>query len=210
MISKLFKTKSVWRQSPFSDLPSLEEPLSRTSRELCIIAGGLALVLSRIPPHGIPKNYAAAAELHELLTKQLRKYGKTSATADLILKVMHEVAPVADPTTVSALKRCLEMRRVFEARRRLEMGPESEQDSGGQGSGFLSRVSMSGSSRQMPAPALAPQARPRAIQVAPPQRPVELPQEPVPIAKQPELIPTSDRLKEAVNNARRQRSGAGL
>jgi hypothetical protein len=78
-------------------------------------------------------------EMYELLGKEIRKYGRTSAVAGLINNVMYEVAEVEDPLTMLSLKECLEDRRSHDAMRkaaREEDGDSRPRDV----SGLLSRI----------------------------------------------------------------------
>lgn len=140
MIKKLLNPDSAWETSTFSDIPALPESASEAVRHFCIVAGGLALILSRNRDAAIEKHYAHAAELYELLGRELRKHGKTSASAALINNVMHEVAEVADPLTMGSLKKCLEFRRRHDEKRNQARREEAAGDSRvASGSGFFSR-----------------------------------------------------------------------
>lgn len=143
MIKRILNPDSAWETSTFSDIPSLPESASETIRHFCIVAGGLALILSRNRDAAIDRHYAHAAEMYALLGRELRKYGKTSANAELINNVMHEVAEVADPLTMASLKKCLEFRRRHDANR----GQSRHEDGAGNvtqpsGSGFHSRLGL--------------------------------------------------------------------
>lgn len=131
MIRKLLNPVSAWETSSFSDIPMLSDSASEAVRHFCIIAGGLALILSRNRATSIERNYSYTAELYELLSKELRKHGKTSAGAGLIINVMHEVADVADPLTMASLRRCLEYRRQHDVKRgRSSADPDGKQAAG--------------------------------------------------------------------------------
>lgn len=95
----------------------LPDGASEVSRQFAVAAGGLALILSRTPPRAIQVHFPKTKALYDLLYQELRKYGKTSAGADLINEVMHEVAEHADPKTKVALKACFRDRVEYDQRR---------------------------------------------------------------------------------------------
>ncbi|MDO8277269.1 MAG: hypothetical protein Q7T63_03980 [Burkholderiaceae bacterium] len=113
-----FLLTSAWSNSPYSDLPEIKADASETLRHFFIVAGGLALILSRHSEPQIKAHYPATRELYRVLRSQLRRVGKTNASAELISDVMHEVSQVVDTQTRLALKACYEARCVFEARQR--------------------------------------------------------------------------------------------
>lgn len=118
---KLFHSKG-WAASAFSELPEIREEASESFRHFCIVAGGLALILSRLSASEIRTSYPATRDLHQTLKSQLARIGKTNATAEMISDVMHEVAQVADPKTRQSLKACLEVRSAYEQHLRTRNG----------------------------------------------------------------------------------------
>lgn len=86
--------------------------------QFLIVAGGLALVLSRHSAEGIRTSYPATNELYLLLRRELARHGRTSASAELLNDVMHETAEETDPATRQALRACFDARLAYEARRR--------------------------------------------------------------------------------------------
>jgi hypothetical protein len=105
---------SPWRHAPFdiSELPQPAACADETTRRLLLVAGGLALVLSRCNPKEVERQYPSAYELYRLLRSELKRHGKTSETADLLLDTMHEVSERLDPVSRHALRASLEVRRV--------------------------------------------------------------------------------------------------
>lgn len=97
---------------------TLPEGANEVSQQFVVVAGGLGLILSRTQPRAIEAHFPRTKALYELLFTELRKYGKTSAGADLINEVMHEVAEHADPTTMKALKSCFRDRVEYDQRKR--------------------------------------------------------------------------------------------
>jgi len=104
-----------------SELPQVQADAHETTRHLLNVAGGLALVLSRCRPREVDRDYPNAAELYRVLRHDLKRYGRTSATADLMLETLHEVAERLDPVSRQSLRACLEARRTHD--RRKESGP---------------------------------------------------------------------------------------
>lgn len=157
MIKKFLNPDSAWETSTFSDIPALPDTSNSTIRHFCIVAGGLALILSRNRDAAIASHYSHSAELYDLLSKELRKYGKTSASAGLINNVLHEVAQVADPLTMESLKKCLEFRRQHNEKRSQGRNEDAQADTrGGAGSGFIPRYGERMGSRHGDNPSLAP------------------------------------------------------
>lgn len=105
---------SPWRHAPFdiSELPQPAACADEATRRLLLVAGGLALVLSRCNPKEVERQYPSAYELYTLLRSELKRHGKTSETADLLLDTMHEVSERLDPVSRHALRASLEVRRV--------------------------------------------------------------------------------------------------
>lgn len=111
-------SRGAWIRSRYSDLPRLDASAATPVSHYCVIAGGLALILSRCHEGELANKFLATQELRELLRRQLRRYGRAKPSAELLSDVMHEVATLADPTTRAALRACLELRSKIEARRR--------------------------------------------------------------------------------------------
>lgn len=105
---------SPWRHAPFdiSELPQPAACADEATRRLLLVAGGLALVLSRCHPKEVERQYPSANELYRLLRSELKRQGKTSETSDLLLETMHEVSERLDPVSRHALKASLEARRM--------------------------------------------------------------------------------------------------
>ena len=113
----IFSGARAWSTSTFSELPEIKSDAPQTLQHFCVVAGGLALILSRLSPLEIRTRFRATEELYRSLRHQLRKRGKTNADVDMISEVMHEVAQVADPHTRSSLKACLHARSSYEQER---------------------------------------------------------------------------------------------
>lgn len=124
-----FLHSKAWSVSAFSELPEIRQEASESVRHFCVVAGGLALILSRVSETEIRSSYPATRELYKTLKTQLARIGKTNATSEMISDVMHEVAQVADLKTRASLKACLEARSAYEAHLRSRNGVPSKPDS---------------------------------------------------------------------------------
>lgn len=109
-ILQLVSPDGLWKRSPFSELPAVPRNASESTRHFCVIAGGIALLLSRCSSEGIARHYPRANSLYRQIRAELRKGCEVSASAELLSDVMHEVAEQADPTTRSSLRFCFDSR----------------------------------------------------------------------------------------------------
>jgi hypothetical protein len=105
-----------WIPSEFSELPALGDADSQDERDWCVLAGGLALLLSRCTPCGAQRHFPASLQAWRSLKRQLKN---EQAPVRLPLRVLnelrHEIASVADAGTRDAARRCME--RSMPARR---------------------------------------------------------------------------------------------
>ena len=74
-----------------------------------VVAGGLALVLSRLSPTERSAHFSATYRLYQGLRSRLRQ-GTTviDASSELLSDVMHEIATVADTMTTQCLRTCFD------------------------------------------------------------------------------------------------------
>jgi hypothetical protein len=109
----------AWQRADdqISELPQTPADTHDTTRHLLNVAGGLALVLSRCNAREVEREYPNAAELYRLLRHDLKRYGRTSATADLMLETLHEVSERLDPVSRQSLRASLEARRSHDRRK---------------------------------------------------------------------------------------------
>lgn len=105
----LFKRTADWETSGFSDLPRIPSNADGCQRDDYLIAGGLALLLSRCPPEAAPRRFKAAYKLYEALKKRNR--GDLAITRELVSDVSHEVAEFTDRATRDALGRRMRQAR---------------------------------------------------------------------------------------------------
>lgn len=112
----------VWKHS-VTELPQLEPPSASsnpTIRQFLLLAGGIALVLSRCPPERREAQLPRASRLYTLLRRELKRYGRTSASATLLLEAWHETSGLLDPVSNEAFRHCLAARQRYEGFRHEE------------------------------------------------------------------------------------------
>lgn len=109
---------SQWVRSTFSDLPDLRTTArsGRDQRHWLVLAGGLALTLSRATEAELVNRFPATASLYRAIRRIFAKNSQNLIDPNLVNGAMHEIADVADPITKAAAKLCLQSCR---------SGPES-------------------------------------------------------------------------------------
>lgn len=114
----------AWRSADpkVAELPALLQDGPQMTNQLILSAGGLALVLSRHDIKQAQREYPNAYELYQVLRRDLKRYGRTTAGADLMLDALHEVAQVLDPLSRKALLYCLDARREQDKRKETAKG----------------------------------------------------------------------------------------
>lgn len=120
MLNTLFARNgySVWKPATYTDLPALSDTVVPTTNHFLVLAGGLALVLSRQTKATIERSYPHTRELYEVLRRELKRYGRTGATSELMLETFHEVAELLDPATRNSLRECIRARQQYDVDRR--------------------------------------------------------------------------------------------
>lgn len=93
----------AWKVSEFAEFPELPAGADDSLRDDFLIAGGLALVLSRCPRPAAPRRFPAAMRVYEALKRGGRRRGAVSP--QLLSDASHEVAEFADQATRDALRR---------------------------------------------------------------------------------------------------------
>ena len=96
-----------WDISAFSELPSVVELPSQSLRDYGLVAGGLALVLSRCSPNAVRRDFRAASEAYRSLRRQIGRNKTVRLSRQLLNDASHEIAQYADPATREALRRCM-------------------------------------------------------------------------------------------------------
>lgn len=94
---------SQWIRSAFSDLPDPRTTAhsDRDQRHWLVLAGGLALILSRATDAELVGRFPATASLYQAIRRG------NPIDPNLVNDAMHEIVDVADPITKAAAKLCL-------------------------------------------------------------------------------------------------------
>lgn len=121
-------SQGQWTRSSFSDLPELDEDESTTLQRWRVVAGGLALILSRAGPQ-VTRRFPSALELYRLLRRRLRHSQSVDATPELLTDVMHEITDIADPMTKACINGCLQA-SLREAKRHADLARSTLPPSG--------------------------------------------------------------------------------
>jgi hypothetical protein len=100
-------TSGAWTESDAS-LPRVDPRDELQLQRWCVIAGGLALVLSRAADTERRARLAATQRLYEVIRHGLERSASVAAGAMLISDVMHEIAETADGLTRRCLRACFE------------------------------------------------------------------------------------------------------
>jgi hypothetical protein len=104
LLAQWMTSKGSWRCGEFSDLPAPARDADAAVQQWTIVAGGLALILSRASAPETAERFAATLQLYDLLRERLRQRLRVGASAALLGETMHEIAAVADPMTKTALQ----------------------------------------------------------------------------------------------------------
>ncbi len=113
MLSRISRS-GIWRAAGHAELPLLVRDGGALPNQLLLLAGGLALTLSRCCPEDQGRHYPRAAQLYALLRRELRQHGKTTASSSLILDAFHETSEHLDPNSRQAFHKCLDARVQYE------------------------------------------------------------------------------------------------
>jgi hypothetical protein len=96
-----------WHTSRFSELPTLDDTEDEVQRDYRLLAGGLALLLSRCSEHRVERDFEASLQAYRSLKSQLKSSAPVTLSAQLLMDLSHEIAQCADNTTRMAARRCL-------------------------------------------------------------------------------------------------------
>lgn len=99
-------SSSRWNTSRFSELPTLDDD-DDIHLDYRLLAGGLALLLSRCSENRVERDFAASLEAYRSLKSQLKSSAPVTLSAQLLMDLSHEIAQCADNTTRMAARRCL-------------------------------------------------------------------------------------------------------
>lgn len=102
-VAMFLARRPVWAVSEFAEFPALPRDADEGQRDDFLIAGGLALVLSRCPADVAPRRFRAAIQVYEALRRGGRR--RRVLTPGLISDASHEVAEFVDQATRDALRR---------------------------------------------------------------------------------------------------------
>ena len=100
-----------WSPAEFCWLPPVASEDDAERRDHGLLAGGLALLLSRCSRKVAERDYPAALAAYRLLKRQLQRGDATRVPAQLLSELSHEIAQVADQATRQAALRCLRRAR---------------------------------------------------------------------------------------------------
>jgi hypothetical protein len=106
-MSSFLSCVSRWSGCDFHELPSLSGLEAGPQLDCALIAGGLALVLSRCTPCVVERDFPASSLAYRGLRARVRRGRSVELSPQLLSDVCHEVAQHADATTRQALLRCL-------------------------------------------------------------------------------------------------------
>lgn len=96
-----------WVRSPYGDLPRLRVDDTAVHQTWLILAGGIALILSRASQSELESRFAAARQIHALAHARLHKRRLPKPDPVLLRDALQEIANLADPMTREAGRECL-------------------------------------------------------------------------------------------------------
>jgi hypothetical protein len=100
----------AWNDSQWA-IPELDRETELSVQRWTVVAGGLALVLSRLAPFERSARFGRTEQAYALIRQRLRQSRPVDASPELLSDVMHEVAEVCDPVTRGNLKACFRASR---------------------------------------------------------------------------------------------------
>ena len=101
-------SQGEWTCSEFSGLPRLSHEHNAMQQRWRVVAGGLALILSRLARPELVTRFSASHRLYLLIRQRLRHGQAVHASPELLNDAMHEVAEIADPMTRGSLQACFQ------------------------------------------------------------------------------------------------------
>jgi hypothetical protein len=96
-----------WVRSPFGDLPLLRADDAMAHQTWLILAGGMALLLSRASSAELEERFVATRKVYAIARARLEKKRLPKPDAALLRDALHEIANLADPMTKEAGRECL-------------------------------------------------------------------------------------------------------
>ena len=97
-----------WIPSDVGGLPAVQRDADAVLQRWQVVAGGLALVLSRVSRTERAARFCASYRLYQGLRRRLRQGAVVDAAPELLSDVMHEIAGVADVLTTTCLRACFD------------------------------------------------------------------------------------------------------
>lgn len=101
------RSSSRWSTSRFSELPTLDGTDDEVQLDYRLLAGGLALLLSRCSENRIERDFEASLQAYNSLKGQLKSRASVTLSAQLLMDMSHEIAQCGDNATRMAARRCL-------------------------------------------------------------------------------------------------------
>lgn len=101
------RASSGWVKSPFGDLPSLRADDTPAHQTWLILAGGMALLLSRASEAELEERFAATRHVYAVARARLQKRRLPKPEPTLLRDALQEIANLADPMTKEAGRECL-------------------------------------------------------------------------------------------------------
>jgi hypothetical protein len=96
-----------WVRSPFGDLPTLKADDTALHQTWLILAGGMALILSRASKSELEERFAATREVYVIARTRLQKRRLPKPEPTLLRDALQEIANLTDPMTKEAGRECL-------------------------------------------------------------------------------------------------------
>lgn len=149
-----------WLRSPFGDLPVLRADDPQVHQTWLILAGGIALILSRASKAELETRFCASRQVYALVRARLEKRRLPKPEPTLLRDALHEIANLADPMTKEAGRECLSrtverMARKSGAATAASTGPASLQSTSAPPSSQVAPSQVTQSAQAMPEPAPA-------------------------------------------------------
>jgi hypothetical protein len=96
-----------WVRSPFGDLPLLRADDTMAHQTWLILAGGMALILSRASGSEVESRFSATRHVYGIARARLEKRRLPKPDPMLLRDALQEIANLADPMTREAGQDCL-------------------------------------------------------------------------------------------------------
>lgn len=107
-LSSLFnRFQRRWIPSRFSELPAPDAGDDEVHADYRLLAGGLALLLSRCSERNARRDFGASFEAYTSLKSQLKSGAPVFLSAQVLMDLSHEIAQCTDSATRQAAHRCL-------------------------------------------------------------------------------------------------------